>query len=169
MRLTPLLFILAILCVVSNSLADPPQASYIFPAGGQRGTTVDVRIGALNLLDQGQFLLEGQGVKAKPIVKQMETLWFEGPRIRQPASQRKEDYPKDYANTLTIDQNAPLGPRTWRLSNSQGVTQSKKFVVGHLPEIIEDEIDGNPIPTQVTLPVTINGRIFPREDIDIWT
>lgn len=158
------------LCLIPALVfADPPQASYIFPAGGQRGTTVQVRIGALNLLDQGKFLLDGEGIKAESIVQQIETRWFEGPLIRQPDSQRKEDYPKDYANTLTIDRDAPLGPRVWRLSNSQGVTLSKKFIVGSLPEIVEDEIDGNPIPTPVTLPVTINGRIYPREDIDIWT
>ena len=44
-----------------------------------------------------------------------------------------------------------------------------KFVVGDLPEVIESEIDGQPIPERVSLPVTINGRIFPREDVDIWT
>ncbi|GIS61751.1 MAG: hypothetical protein CM1200mP2_39760 [Planctomycetaceae bacterium] len=42
-------------------------------------------------------------------------------------------------------------------------------MIGHLPEIVEQEIDGRPIPTPVTPPVTINGRIFPREDVDIWT
>ena len=26
-----------------------------------------------------------------------------------------------------------------------------------------------PVPVAVTLPVTINGRIFPREDVDVWT
>ena len=44
-----------------------------------------------------------------------------------------------------------------------------KFVVGDLPEIVEKEMDGAPIPQSVTLPVTINGRIFPREDVDLWT
>ena len=44
-----------------------------------------------------------------------------------------------------------------------------KFMVGDLPEIVEEEIDGDPVPVKVTLPVTINGRIFPREDVDIWT
>jgi hypothetical protein len=43
-----------------------------------------------------------------------------------------------------------------------------RFVVGELPEIVEDEIDGDAIPVPVSLPVTINGRIFPREDIDLW-
>ncbi|MGV2341164.1 MAG UNVERIFIED_CONTAM: PPC domain-containing protein [Planctomycetaceae bacterium] len=43
------------------------------------------------------------------------------------------------------------------------------FIVGELPEITEQEIEGRPIPAEVNLPVTINGRIYPREDIDIWT
>ena len=64
---------------------------------------------------------------------------------------------------------APLGTRYWRVSTSQGTTPLKKFVVGDLPEVVENEIDGDPIPTAVTLPVTINGRIFPREDVDLWT
>ncbi len=43
------------------------------------------------------------------------------------------------------------------------------FVVGDLPEVIEDEIDGDPVPVEVKLPVTINGRIFPRENVDVWS
>src|SRR5262249_37630617 len=43
------------------------------------------------------------------------------------------------------------------------------FVVGDLPEVVEQEIDGDPLPVRVTLPVTINGRIFPRENIDSWS
>ena len=49
------------------------------------------------------------------------------------------------------------------------MTSLRKFVIGDLPEIVENEIDGDPIPTAVSLPVTINGRIFPREDVDRWT
>src|SRR5262249_50549195 len=33
----------------------------------------------------------------------------------------------------------------------------------------EEETAGDPVPVPVTLPVTINGRIFPREDIDVWS
>ena len=40
--------------------------------------------------------------------------------------------------------------------------------MGDLPEIVEEEIDGEPVPVNVTLPLTINGRIFPREDVDLW-
>ena len=42
-------------------------------------------------------------------------------------------------------------------------------MIGDLPEVVEQEIEGEPIPVAVPLPVTINGRVFPREDIDVWT
>ena len=45
-------------------LADPPVASYIFPAGGQRGTTVEVRVGGLNLLSKASLEMLGPGVEA---------------------------------------------------------------------------------------------------------
>jgi hypothetical protein len=61
-----------------------------------------------------------------------------------------------------------LGVRHWRLWNAQGTTPALKFVVGDLPEIVEQEIDGDAVPVEVRLPVTINGRIFPREDVDVW-
>ena len=44
-----------------------------------------------------------------------------------------------------------------------------KFMTGDLPEVVEQEIDGEPVPVEVKLPVTINGRIFPSEDVDVWT
>lgn len=148
--------------------ADPPHVSYIFPAGGQRGTKVEFRVGGHNLHEGADFRMSGDGVKAVERVEQTETIWFEGPVIEQPASQRKEDYPKDYSGSVQIAADAEPGPRNWRVSTSQGVTSRMKFVVGTLPEIVEAEIDGDPIPTAVTLPVTINGRIFPREDVDVW-
>ncbi len=58
--------------------------------------------------------------------------------------------------------------RYGRVWTAEGAAGGLRFVVGELPEIVEKEIDGDPIPVDVALPVTINGRIFPREDVDIW-
>src|SRR5438309_412496 len=77
--------------------ADPPAASYIFPAGGQRGTTVDVRVGGLNLHAKASFEMLGHGVNASPIIERTETTWFEGPLLPLPDSQQAEDYPRDFA------------------------------------------------------------------------
>jgi hypothetical protein len=163
------LCLVAVLVVVAQVHADPPHTSYIFPAGGQRGTSVSIKVGGHYLHEGAPLNVFGDGIKATARVERTKTVWFEGPVIPMPASQRKEDYPKDYSGNISIAQNASLGTRYWRVSTSQGVTPRRKFVVGDLPEVVENEIDGDAIPTSVELPVTINGRIFPREDVDIWT
>lgn len=148
--------------------ADEPLVSYIFPAGGQRGTTVEFKVGGNNLHGEAGFEMLGEGVETVGRIRQTNTVWFEGPVIPQPASQQLEDYPKDYAGWVKIAAGAEPGIRHWRVWTSQGATASSKFVVGDLPEVIEKEVDGTPIPERVNLPVTINGRIFPREDVDVW-
>jgi hypothetical protein len=150
--------------------ANPPIASYIFPAGGQRGKTVAVRVGGLFLHERCGFEVPGPGAQADAVIQRTQTLFFEGPLLPLPASQQAEDYPKDMAGRIQIAPDAPLGARPWRLWTSQGVSSGPlKFMVGDLPEIVEQEIEGDPIPVEVKLPVTINGRIFPRENVDIWT
>jgi hypothetical protein len=122
----------------------------------------------LNLHQSCNFELLGPGVTASPKVERTKTIWFEGPLLPLPDSQRQEDYPKDLAGQVRIAADAPLGLRYARLWNSQGVTPALKFMVGDLPEVVEQEIDGDPVPVAVTLPLTVNGRIFPREDVDLW-
>lgn len=167
-----LLLAMGLLLVLSHAnwlRADPPHASYIFPAGGQRGQTVNIKVGGHNLHEKAAFEMLGSGVTAPAELVRGETIWFEGPLIRQPASQAAEDYPQDYAGQVAIAADAANGQRWWRCWNAQGVTAALPFVVGDLPEIVEQETDGDPIPVPVSLPVTINGRVFPREDVDIWS
>jgi hypothetical protein len=144
-------------------------ASYIFPAGGQQGTTVKVRVGGLYLYRSCEFELLGSGVRASPRLQRMRTLWFEGPLLPLPESQQAEDYPQDMAGEVTVAPDAPAGPRRGRLWTAEGAASGLTFVVGELPELVEDEIDGDPVPVSVPLPITINGRIFPRGDVDVWS
>jgi len=111
----------------------------------------------------------GPGLHAHPRLRRTDTVWFEGPFIPLPDSQLAEEYPKDLAGQVHIEKDAPLGIRNWRLWNAQGATPAMKFMVGDLPEVVEQEIDGDAVPVEVSLPVTINGRIFPREDVDVWS
>jgi hypothetical protein len=150
--------------------ADEPTVSYIFPAGGQRGTSVAFHVGGHYLHEVCPFEILGPGVRATPLLHRApHTAWFEGPLVPKPYSSKNEDYPKDQAGAVSIAPAAPLGVRRFRVWTSQGVIPTMKFVIGEFPEIIEQEIDGQPVPTHVQLPVTINGRIFPREDVDTWT
>src|SRR5580700_2059512 len=82
--------------------ANPPAAKYIFPAGGQRGTTVEGKVGGCFFHGDAGFEMLGPGITAPSRLHQINTLWFEGPLIPQPASQRPEDYPKDHACTIKI-------------------------------------------------------------------
>jgi len=158
----------ALLTPAATTRGEEPHVSYIFPAGGQRGTTVKFRVGGHYLHGEAALSMYGAGVAASDRVREVQTIWFEGPIIPLPASQQREDYPKDHAGEVRIAADAPLGARWWRVRTSQGVTPAMPFVIGDLPEVVEEEIDGRPIPVEVKLPVTINGRIFPREDVDIW-
>ena len=141
----------------------------MFPAGGQRGKTVPVHVGGLFLHEECPFAVAGPGIQASPILKRTETRWFEGPLLPLPQSQQSEDYPQDMAGQIAISADAPLGVRRCRVWTSQGAAPSVKFVVGELPEIVETEVDGDAAPVLVRPPVTINGRIFPRENVDTWT
>ena len=120
--------------------AEPPVAVYAFPAGGQRGTEVPVRIGGLFFHGEADFAITGPGLNADKIVREIPRIWFEGPMIHQPASQRGEDYPRDHAATIRIDQAAPVGTRRWHCRTAQGVTPALPFLVGDLPEVVEQEV-----------------------------
>ena len=149
--------------------AEPPTAMYLFPAGGQRGTSVKLHAGGLFLNKSCNFEIVGQGVSGPSVVQRTATTTIEGPVLPLPESQRQEDYPQAMAAEIKIAADARLGNRHVRMWTSQGVTLPLPFVVGDLPELVEQEIEGDPIPVAVATPLTINGRIYPREDVDVWT
>jgi hypothetical protein len=159
----------ASLWLATTGFADEPEADYIFPAGGQRGKTVEVRVGGTFFHGTAPWQMFGEGVSATSHVTETDTLWLEGPPLHHPNSSRKENYPRDHAATVTIAPGAPLGTRLWRVWTSQGATENRPFIVGDLPEIVEKEAETGLTPMPVKLPVTINGRIFPREEIDVWS
>ncbi len=156
------------LSLVSIAEAGKPGLTHLFPAGGRRGTTVEVRVGGLDLASKTPIEVIGRGVKEPATVSRSETRWIEGPLLPLPESQASEDYPKDYAGTFRIDADADLGPRAVRAWTSQGACPSLPFVVGDLPEVIEDESRESAARIAVAVPITINGRIYPREDVDSW-
>src|SRR5262249_25074384 len=135
-----------------------------------RGTTVSLRVGLCDGGDECSWKIAGPGIETDPRLKRSaETIWFEGPLLNASDAQGKEDYPKDFDAAVTIAADATLGNHPWRVWTSQGVTSAMRFVVGDLPEVVETEVDGEAMPVSVALPVTINGRIFPREDVDVWS
>lgn len=148
--------------------AEPPRSSYIFPAGAQRGTKCRARVGGLFIHEGTRFEMFGPQISRQGRLRPTETIWFDNPVLNPPTAEGGDDRPRDFLVDLDIPADAEEGSRHWRLWTSQGATASKPFIVGDLPEIVEEEIDGRPVPVQVVAPLTINGRIFPSEDVDVW-
>lgn len=161
----PYLPLLLLAC--AGALADPPVTSYIFPAGGQQGVKTTCRVGGLYLSAECGLEMVGPGVEAPPRIKSIPTLTLVGPYHHNPIAQQGWEYPQDMAAEVKIAADAPLGPRHWYCSTAEGVTQLRLFLVGDLPEIVEEEEKtALSRPQEVRLPVTINGRIYPRADLD---
>ncbi|MBB75825.1 MAG: hypothetical protein CMJ75_15065 [Planctomycetaceae bacterium] len=157
------------LFAVGPAAAVHPSTSYIFPAGGQRGTTVQVRIGGLYLHQGASLELVGDGVAGPERILPTETRVF--PQVVVPQTYFSEEhlFPRDYAASLRITADAALGMRYWQVWTAQGGTPPRRFVIGDLPEAIEHEVSGHALAETVTLPITVNGRIYPREDVDLWS
>lgn len=132
-------FVLAFALSSATSFAQTaPQIGYLFPAGGQRGTKVDVQLAGKYMPGPCGVWIDGSGVAS-------ETDTTEG-RLR-----------------LSIDADAVAGDRYVRIFSVQGGSTPRPFVVGELPEIIEHPGE-EAQPT--SFPLTVNGQLTPQGDID---
>ncbi|MEM7013610.1 MAG: hypothetical protein AAF585_19230, partial [Verrucomicrobiota bacterium] len=155
--------------IINTAFAESPASFYIFPAGGQKGTEVEFKVGGAFFHGGAEFRITGEGLAPNPRVEETETLTFHQPLLHEPFSSQKEVYPLDHLGKIKIDKKAAAGAHFWTCKTVQGITERRKFIVGDLPEIVEEEINGEPIPQSVPqLPVTINGRVHPIEDVDFW-
>ena len=158
---------------VSTVRAQPkpgydPSSTHIFPAGARPGTTVKVAVGAECIPPLTRFTLFGKGVRASGLLtKRIASKGELSPR-RKPTI-IPITIPREWESEITIAKDAPPGRVYWRLSCAQGGTALRPFVIGDLPEFIESESNSTPQTAErITLPVTVNGRIFGERDNDYF-
>src|SRR5439155_7351455 len=76
---------------------------------------------------------------------------------------------REWASTITLAADAPLGTAYWRVSGAWGGTQRRPFLVDDLPEFIETEPNSQPERAErITLPVVVNGQIAGERDLDFF-
>ena len=152
----------------AQQVPTDPTSSHIFPAGGQRGTKVAVRVGGECLPPMTRFRMFGKGLTADVEL---------GPKAvsRGESSPRRKPgefaiyFPKEWHHSIDIASDAPLGMSLWRLSSARGGTAGRPFIVGELPEFIETESNSTlELAERVSLPVTINGQIEGERDLDYF-
>lgn len=171
-------FILSAMVLFGLNLTEPlhaqpkpgysPSSTHIFPAGARRGTTVKVRVGAECIPPGTDFVMRGEGISnGGKLTKELHLRGEQSPK-RAPTI-TPITYPREWASELTIDEHAPLGPAYWHVSCAQGATGSRPFVIGDLPEFIENESNSTfATAEKVKLPVTLNGQIFGERDVDYF-
>jgi hypothetical protein len=192
---TALMFLLLAAPVALAQQQNVPRIGYVYPAGGQQGTTLEVKVGGRFLDGVREAVVPGRGIHVevithdKPLTGQQLTelrekiqeLQKQGitPALRQAivdARMKVGDSLRRNANPtlaeivtlrLTIDSRAQIGARTLRLLTPAGLTNPMIFEVGDLPEAKEKDEKSSPADAElrVTLPAVINGRLVPG-DVD---
>jgi hypothetical protein len=149
----------------SKAWAQPssPHIGFVYPAGGQRGTTFQVSLGGQYLDGPSSLHVSGSGVQArilrltKPLTEQEKEALREKlqelrktPRVTTALLKEIDEIRQKLAKAailptpalaeivtveMTIDARAALGPRELRLSANTGMSNPVVFHVGQLPEI----------------------------------
>ena len=104
-----------------------PRLLTIFPAGGQAGTSFPVDV-AGEAIDDAKELL------------------FSNPQIVAKAKLTAEGKPEPGKFIVVISPDAPLGIHEARLMTRLGVSTSRAFVVGSLPEVTRENDKPNTTP-----------------------
>jgi hypothetical protein len=130
-----------LLLTTSNAQPPPPFISAVFPAGGQRGKTVEVTVSGANLLDANAVRFTGAGVSASV------TRAVGANAVRL---------------SVTIAPDAELGERDLRLVTPGGASNRFRFFVSACTEVVEVEPNSEKNQAQQlpSLPVVVNGQAF---------
>jgi hypothetical protein len=153
--------------ISSTALAQKaPEAGYVFPPGGQAGTTVDVRLGGCDWTPDVQFLVHEPGVVLQTIDTPGDVLMPEPPYWFGIKSMVNDPpLPREVSARLTLPVDVPAGPIHWRVANANGGSNTGVFMVGQGDELIEDE--QRVAPQELSrLPVTVSGRLGRIEEVD---
>ena len=144
--------------VNAQQVPTDPTSTHIFPAGGRRGTKVDVRVGGECLPPGTRFRLFGDGVSAPLELGNTATGNYAPSPSRKPSEQPTTS-PREWESQIEIANNAPLGSKIWRLSCARGGTGGRPFIVGDLPEFRETEPNSLPNRAErVELPVRLQAK-----------
>jgi hypothetical protein len=136
---------LASVVTSGSAFAAPPSVTYLFPAGGPRGGTVEVTAA-------GTF----DPLPAK--------VWVSRSGLTVTPAKEKGKF------TVAVAADAAPGVYWLRAHNADGASPLRPFVVGALPEIVETEPNDDPTQAKVidTPGVVVNGRLAKAGDVDCF-
>lgn len=145
-----------------------PSIGYVYPAGGQAGTTVDAKLGGFDWTPDIQIFCLNTHVKLEVLGPPGEVIvpeppyWF-GKKGRSNAL----PMPRETPVRFVLPADLPVGPIYWQAANANGATTRGIFRVSHTPEVIEEPRESSDKVQQLpSLPVIVNGQIKKIEEVD---
>ncbi len=157
--------LLCLLFILNHLSAQKLSLGYLYPAGGERGTTLQIEMGGLNLGNATEVMISGDGVKGEII---------QADKSSEPNKKKKNKGKLDDQSSpqladritvkITIDKDATPGLRDLRLQSLVGVSNKLNFEIGQYPNLVEMAGSSVKNPNQITtLPTTLCGQILPGE------
>ena len=145
-----------------------PHIGWVYPAGGQQGTRVEVTLGGTGFDGASDVRISGRGVTAT--LDRLSPPVDARPKAKsgKAAEVNPDDQePEWLANlTVTIGPEAELGRHDLRVVTPNGISNWCTFVVGQVPEVNELEPNSRIDQAQrlPALPVVVNGRILQADE-----
>lgn len=138
----------AALFTATVALAVAPNFTAIAPAGGQRGTNVEVTLRGERLADLQEIFFYSPGIALEKIADAKD---------------------KEVKVILRLAPDCPLGEHALRLRTASGISALRIFYVGPFPSVDEKEPNNEPAKAgTVALNTTVQGTIG-NEDIDYFS
>ncbi len=165
------ILILVGLCISITNSANAqqvPSIGYMYPSGGQAGTSVDVVLGGYDWTPDMQVFVHDPRIKLEitgkpgPVIVPEPPYWFGKKARRSPFLLPRETQAK-----LTIPADVPPGVVRWQVANANGASAVGFFDVSADREVIEMAEQETPQVLEL-LPVIVSGQIKKIEEVDSY-
>ena len=157
-RRIALVVLSALLALSAN--AQKLTSGYLFPAGGQAGTTVEIEAGGLNINRATKVMFSHPGIKGEvtPVIESASSKR----RRRRLTDQSSPQLADKVKIKITIDKDVPCGLYDLRLQSPKGLSNKLPFEVSSYPNFIENKKSSMKNPNKVTtLPAVLCGYVAP--------
>ena len=143
-----------------------PAIGYMFPSGGQAGSTVDVVLGGYDWTPDMELFVRDSRIQLElagapgPVIVPEPPYWF-GKKARRPPF----PLPRETTAKLSIPADLSPGLYRWQAANANGATTSGTFAVSRGLDVVEtkNRLEPQHLPS---LPVTVSGQILKIEEVD---
>ena len=160
MRTKNLILALLFLLLSTPLYAQKLTMGYLYPAGGQVGSTVEIQAGGLNINRATKVLFSHPGIKGE--VEAIKESAAEKRKRRRLNDQSSPQLADRVRIRITIDENVPCGIYDLRLQGPKGVSNMLPFEVASYPNYLESKKrDHRHINEVKSLPAVLCGYVTP--------